>query len=74
MKKLKIHWFSGDQKPVRTGSYKREYFNGSVDYCFFDFRTGLFGCCAKTPEKAKFNYIHFAPSIAQNLPWAGIIK
>tara|TARA_R110000868_G_C10972514_1_gene770275 strand:+ start:8762 stop:8986 length:225 start_codon:yes stop_codon:yes gene_type:complete len=74
MKKQKIIWFGGDQKPVRSGVYKRKYLDGSINFCFFDARTGIFGSCADTEDRAEFNYIHFAPSIAQNLSWGGIKK
>jgi len=74
VKKNKIQWFNGDEKPVRSGVYQRKYQDGAILYCFFNAKTKMFGCSSPSASIAvEYNW-RYAPSLNQNLPWAGIIK
>lgn len=66
-------WFSGDQKPIRVGVYERKYHNTrSRFYCYWN------GCCwsvwALTVGQASYLTDYEDRSIAQNLPWRGVMK
>jgi hypothetical protein len=63
-------WYSGDQKPVRAGPYKRMSFTGFIGYSYFD--SCVWSLMFGTPEHAEAS--RHERSIFQNLPWRGIEK
>ena len=65
-------WYSGDQKPVRVGVYKRKYSNRTTYYCYWDGKA--FSNAMYTLDMAKAFAVGFSASVYQNLPWRGVAE
>lgn len=64
-------WFTGDQKPVRVGTYQRD-FSPAVFWCYWNGeKWSIASNCIETPEFYSQNKYY---SEAQNLPWRGVMK
>lgn len=64
-------WYTGDQKPVRVGAYKRRFpFRNLVFYSWWDGRD--WEVLAYTLKEVKLRTPVF--SSYQNLPWRGLTE
>jgi hypothetical protein len=66
-------WFSGDQKPVRVGVYRRNIFGkGIASYSYWNGK--FWGLYSPMPDVASsLSWKNFRSKV-QNLPWRGVMK
>jgi hypothetical protein len=62
-------WYSGDQKPVRRGVYRRDFLDGNW---YSPFNLDFWGPLCDLPDVAAEFYN--CKSEFQHLPWRGIEK
>ena len=62
-------WYTGKQKPVRVGPYKRKFnLKAFFRYSWWDGHQWGFDCYLKEDAKVYKNW----PSDCQNRPWCGL--
>ena len=61
-------WFSGDDRPIHTGVYQRDYY-GHYEYSYWN--GTLWNWAARRVADA---YHSFTVSAHQDLPWRGVLK
>lgn len=65
-------WYSGNQKPVRSGVYERQIFTYSVTYSYFSTATGRWSYYKPTVVGALLDKDKV--SEFQYKPWRGVAK